>query len=104
MGNGENAILWTPGVQLNPNRTSEADFAKAQALLNEWVADVQEYADQVNGLVPYIALNYADASQDPLASYGKENVEFLRAVGARYDPTGFFQYRVPGGFKVSRVV
>jgi hypothetical protein len=104
MADGKNAILWTPGVQLNPNRTSEADFAKAQALVNEWVAGVEQYARQVDGLVPYVALNYADASQDPLASYGRENVEFLRAVAAKYDPTGFFQSRVPGGFKVARVI
>ena len=104
MANGKNGILWTPGVQLNPNRTSEADFAKAQTLVNEWAAGVEEYAKQVGGLVPYVALNYADASQNPLASYGKENVKFLRGVAEKYDPTGFFQYRVPGGFKISRVV
>lgn len=99
-----NGIVWTPGVQLNPNTTSEADFAKAQALVNEWAAGVEEFAKEAGGLVPYVALNYADASQNPLETYGKENVEFLRRVAEKYDPTNFFQKRVPGGFKISRVL
>lgn len=100
----DNALLWTGGVQLNPNRTSEADFAKAQALVNEWAADIADYARSLNGLEEYVALNYADASQNPLRSYGEKNVEFPRKVAKKYDPNGVFQRRIPGGFKISRVI
>lgn len=48
-----------------------------------------------------IYLNYANANQDPLASYGEENLNNLKAVARRYDPKGIFQTQVPGGFKVS---
>lgn len=44
--------------------------------------------------------NYADVSQDVLASYGGENVGFLREVSRKYDPAGVFQRKVPGGFKI----
>lgn len=41
--------------------------------------------------------------QDPLRSYGVENVAKIRAAAKKYDPKSFFQTRVPGGFKISKV-
>lgn len=48
-------------------------------------------------------LPYADATQDALGSYGEANVDHIRSVASKYDPEGFFQHMVPGGFKISRV-
>lgn len=48
----------------------------------------------------YVYLNYAQQEQNPIASYGEENVKFLRNVSRRYDPEGVFQKLVPGGFKL----
>ncbi|KAL8812463.1 MAG: hypothetical protein Q9223_007289 [Gallowayella weberi] len=48
----------------------------------------------------WIYLNYANEDQDPIGSYGAQNVEKLRAVSRKYDPTGLFQTNVPGGFKL----
>ena len=45
-------------------------------------------------------MNYADASQDVLGSYGEVNVRKMLAVLRKYDPEGIFQKRVPGGFKL----
>ena len=50
--------------------------------------------------MPYIYWNYAFSDQDPLLSYGKENVEKLRNVSKKYDPDGMFQTACPGGFKL----
>lgn len=50
----------------------------------------------------YIYLNYALEWQDPMASYGTENLEMLRRVSRRYDPLQTFQKLVPGGFKLWR--
>lgn len=50
-----------------------------------------------------VYLNYADPSQDPLASYGEENVKFMKKVAAEYDAPGVFQTLCPGGFKLSKV-
>ncbi|WYZ37070.1 hypothetical protein EsH8_II_000576 [Colletotrichum jinshuiense] len=49
-------------------------------------------------------LGYADGTQDPLSTYGPENLQLLRDVAAKYDPEQVFQKRVPGGFKISNVV
>ena len=45
-------------------------------------------------------LNYANQAQDPISTYGRKNVGNLRAAATRYDPHGFFQRQVPGGFKL----
>lgn len=47
--------------------------------------------------------NYASRDQDPLASYGHQNMEKLRDVARRYDPEGVFQRLQFGGWLVSRV-
>ncbi|KAK0728821.1 hypothetical protein B0T26DRAFT_637485 [Lasiosphaeria miniovina] len=46
--------------------------------------------------IGYKYLNYADVTQNPISTYGAANVARLRAVSRKYDPTGFFQARVPG--------
>ncbi|RHZ72755.1 hypothetical protein CDV55_105169 [Aspergillus turcosus] len=50
---------------------------------------------------PYIDLNHAASWQDPIASYGDANREFLRRTAGKYDPRGVFQRLCPGGFKVN---
>ena len=47
-------------------------------------------------------LNYAASWQDPVASYGVENVKFLRDVSGKYGPEGVFWKLCSGGFKVPR--
>ncbi|KAL0256813.1 hypothetical protein SLS55_007622 [Diplodia seriata] len=66
-----------------------------KAVLEKAVATAKE-----GGLYhPFKYLNYAAEDQDPLASYGEENVEFLRRVRKAYDADGVFTTLVPGGFK-----
>lgn len=54
----------------------------------------------LNGLIDYEYINYADVTQNPLAGYGADNIKKMQAVQAKYDPTGVFRNRVPGGFNV----
>ena len=96
-------LLWTVGVTLIANKTDETDLAVAQTLLREFADAVDEFARQRGGHEDFVDLNYADASQNPLGSYGEENVQFIRKVAEKYDPSGVFQTRFPGGFKISRV-
>ncbi len=56
-----------------------------------------------DGLLEWRYLNYADKSQDPLASYGAANIKFLKHVAGEYDPEQVFQKLCPGGFKISAV-
>jgi hypothetical protein len=64
---------------------------------------IREYARSIGADNPYLYLDYADVTQDPLASYGPENVEKMKAAAEKYDPFGVFQKLVPGGFKISKV-
>lgn len=84
-------------------RTPEQEAA-ARPLVADWVRDVRDFASTIDGgNLEWEYLNYADASQDPLASYGAENVRFLKEVAVKYDPQEVFQKLVPGGFKISEV-
>ncbi|KAI1213190.1 uncharacterized protein F4807DRAFT_471636 [Annulohypoxylon truncatum] len=97
-----NGILWDSGVAVDPSE-GEAAFAVAQLEASIFTARVKEATRSLNGEMDFVYLNYADASQDVLGSYGAANIQHMRDVAASYDPTEIFQRRVPGGFKISRV-
>ena len=82
-------------------KTDEQEAA-VYPLVAAWVQGVSDYAQSVDGLLPWRYVNYADGSQDPLASYGPEGVEKMRTAAAKYDPDRVFQRLCPGGFKISR--
>ncbi|KAK1481618.1 FAD binding domain-containing protein [Colletotrichum tamarilloi] len=71
--------------------------------LKEATADIEAYARATGQLIPYLYLNYAGQGQRPLATYDEENIRFLERVAEKYDPGQFFQYSVPGGFKIKDV-
>ncbi|KAF2683857.1 FAD-binding domain-containing protein [Lentithecium fluviatile CBS 122367] len=48
----------------------------------------------------FIYMNYALQYQDPLGSYGAANLNKLRPVAAKYDPTAVFQKLLPGYFRL----
>ena len=81
--------------------------AEQDALFQQAGADlvdrIRAYAVSIGANNPYLYLDYADITQDPLASYGAENVKKMRAAAKKYDPQGVFQNLVPGGFKISKV-
>jgi len=74
-----------------------------QAAGAELIRKISEYAESIDAANPYLYLNYADTTQDPLASYGAEAVDKMKAAAKKYDPSGVFQTLVPGGFKISHV-
>jgi hypothetical protein len=96
---GHNMIMWTGGILVKTDRN---DYDMAHGKLMALMADIKSYAASVNGEGRLEYMNYADPSQDCLGSYGKENVEFIRQVAAKYDPTAVFQECVSGGWKISR--
>jgi hypothetical protein len=82
-------------------KTAEEE-SRARSLLRKYGEQMQEFAASKSGLVDWQYLNYADSYQDPLASYGADNVEKIRAAARKFDPQGIFQTKAPGGFKISR--
>lgn len=79
--------------------------ATDDALVNRVAEDLInaiEQATKAAGLFDrYKYLNYAAIFQDPIGGYGNESVAEMRRVSGKYDPKGFFQTGVPGGFKLA---
>lgn len=97
-----NALLWLAVAQVR----TPAQEVFAYALVRDWVRAVREFAATIDGgegVQEWVYLNYADKSQDPLASYGVDNLRLMKEVAARYDPQQVFQTLNPGGFKLSAV-
>ena len=78
--------------------------ATSDTLVHTHIANILERSTQAardsGQLNEYIYMNYASPSQQPVASYGEANRDFMKQVQARWDPEGVFQNLVPGGFKV----
>jgi hypothetical protein len=95
-----NGVLWLATAMVKTAEQEAFAYPKVKA----WVEGVKEFAQTIEGgLLEWRYLNYADKSQDPLASYGEGNLTLLRDVAGRYDPEAVFQKLCPGGFKISEV-
>ncbi|RYN17082.1 hypothetical protein AA0112_g12228 [Alternaria arborescens] len=72
-------------------------IAGIKAVLEQSVSAAKE-----RGLYhPFKYMNYAAKDQNPVRSYGKENVEFLKRVREAYDADGVFTTLMPGGHKIT---
>ncbi|EEY16869.1 FAD binding domain-containing protein [Verticillium alfalfae VaMs.102] len=92
-------ILFAGEATLN-TRAEEAYFSSRLAIITH---QLEAYAKSVDGNIPFRYLPYAAPEQDPLSTYGAENIALMKDVALEYDPTGFFQTRVNGGFKLDNV-
>jgi hypothetical protein len=94
----EDGVLWVAIIVVP---TAEQEKV-AYPMLRNWGEEVRGFAASIeNGLLPWVYMNYADTSQQPLATYGAENVQKIRKAAAKYDPGEVFQKLCPGGFKIS---
>ncbi len=91
-----NGILFNAAVSLSGAESEEA----ALSLMREWLDSVDEFARGEDLSWDWRYLNYASRDQDPIASYGQEAVEKIRAAAAKYDPQGVFQKLRMSGFKI----
>ncbi|PVI03649.1 FAD-binding domain-containing protein [Periconia macrospinosa] len=95
----DNALLW-----LITGTTLTIDEEKIMRdKLAKFSTDLDSYAISLNLKINWQYLNYVDQTQNPLKSYGQKNVDFLRNVAAKYDPTQFFQKKVVSGWKLSNM-
>ncbi|TEY73411.1 hypothetical protein BOTCAL_0078g00040 [Botryotinia calthae] len=67
------------------------------------VDEINAAAEDLGVTNPFVYLNYAGKTQNPLAGYGEKNTEKMRALSKKYDPQGTFQKLVKGGFKIPGV-
>lgn len=96
-------VIAAVGAILFSGNYDDQDVAKVYRLSMAVNQRIKAFAASIGALDEFVYLPYADATQDPLGSYGKKNSDHIRRVAKHYDPSGFFQRRVPGGFKISRV-
>ena len=67
------------------------------------ILDTAERVSKKNGTyLPFVYSNYASRDQDPLASYGTENLQKLKDIAKKYDPDAVFQTLQNGGWLVSK--
>ncbi|KAM0190714.1 hypothetical protein ACHAPI_009240 [Fusarium lateritium] len=93
-----NAVMFQ--VQLMINGVEQEKLARERMV--RFRKEMKQYSIDQGGAVDWEYLNYADFTQDPLSTYGLENVKYIRQVALKYDPKGIFQTRLPG-FKISKV-
>jgi hypothetical protein len=93
----ENALLWLAAIMVRTPEQEKFAYKEAQG----WVQHVREFAATIpGGNREWEYLNYADGSQDPLASYGPGSAQKLHDVSKKYDPEQVFQKLAKGGFKI----
>ncbi|KAI5306504.1 hypothetical protein KEM55_008593, partial [Ascosphaera atra] len=81
----------------------EQDEEKARVAGQQIIAAAEVTAKENGTYLPFKYSNYASRDQDPLASYGKENLQKLKEIAAKYDPSGVFQTLQNGGWLLSKV-
>ncbi|KAF1850327.1 FAD-binding domain-containing protein [Cucurbitaria berberidis CBS 394.84] len=96
----DNAIMLLSNIAVKGGSDTEA---RARTQLRAYGEELQAFAAAQGGSVEWQFMNYADSYQNPLGSYGAENVAKIKAASAKYDPKGIFQTRCPGGFKISKL-
>ncbi|KAH9897446.1 6-hydroxy-D-nicotine oxidase [Xylariomycetidae sp. FL2044] len=98
-------ILFDHGVEQGGNvfmvfSGDAALEAEARRRLVAYRETVKARSVELGVGVEFEYLNYADKTQSPLATYGEDNIAFMRRVAAQYDPKGIWRTRMPGGFKL----
>ena len=94
-----NSLLWLCAASVTASEHEPILHRKAAAM----TAELWSYAESIDATSPWVYINYADPSQNPLKSYGEENVAFMKGVSAKYDPGGVFQKKIASGFTLKDV-
>ncbi|KAJ6178232.1 hypothetical protein N7519_008693 [Penicillium mononematosum] len=95
----KDCVLLVAAVEVEtPEISTKIAYPKLRAAISK----IELYAKSVDGDVGFLYLNYCDGSQDPFQTYGEASIREMREAMAKYDPSGVFQTRVPGGFKLSQ--
>lgn len=67
------------------------------------IVDAAEDTAKKNGTyLPFKYSKYSAPDQDPIATYGSENVQKLRKIDLQYDPECVFQKLQNGGWLLSK--
>lgn len=95
----EDGLLIMTTVMVRSAEQKTAAYPESQVFLTKLREFAKSTAGDLN--LDWEYLNYADESQNPLASYGAGNFKKLAEVALRYDPQQVFQKLCRGGFKLT---
>jgi hypothetical protein len=95
----ESALLWL----ITGSTETPEQHAIMRERLSAFSATLEKFGGARNGNVDWRYLNYVDQTQNPLNSYGEQNVDFMRKVVGKYDPDRVFQEKVVSGWKISKI-
>lgn len=79
------------------------DDDAAHSAVSKVAAFVRTTAARMGLLLPFIFMNDCNWQEDPIASYGAENVARLKRVSKKYDPGKIFQNLQGDGFLLRKV-
>ncbi|TGJ87291.1 hypothetical protein E0Z10_g1486 [Xylaria hypoxylon] len=94
--NGSTLIV----VDLNAKWNDAAFDGAVDAAVRALIAAVRRDVGSLGQLDPFLYINYAAPWQNPIKSYGPDNVARLQRVRWKYDPNRVFTDMNPGGFKI----
>jgi hypothetical protein len=95
----KNALLWL----ITGSTQTPEQHATMREKLTVFSATLEKFGEARKSSVDWRYLNYVDQTQNPLRSYGKQNVDFMRKVATKYDPDGVFQDKMVSGWKISKI-
>ncbi|RWA11959.1 hypothetical protein EKO27_g3135 [Xylaria grammica] len=89
-------------VDLNAKWNDAAFDGAVDTAVRALIAAVRRDVGSLGQLDPFLYINYAAPWQDPIKSYGPDNVARLQRVRRKYDPDRVFTDLNPGGFKIPK--
>ncbi|KAI0970126.1 hypothetical protein F4678DRAFT_437622 [Xylaria arbuscula] len=98
--NGSTLIV----VDLNAKWSDAAFDGAVDAAARALIAAIRRDVGSLGQLDPFLYINYAAPWQNPIKSYGPDNVARLQRVRRKYDPNRVFTDLSPGGFKIPKRV
>jgi hypothetical protein len=75
----------------------------ARRQIRELITGIEETARKRGKLLDFYFMNDASYWQNPLKSYGRESLQFLKMMSREWDPDSLLQRLQNGGFLVSKV-
>ncbi|KAK6525940.1 hypothetical protein TWF281_010982 [Arthrobotrys megalospora] len=88
-------VVWT-----QPRWNSASDDVDMVSYVNRMLGLFEQAAKDAGKFANLKYLNYGGRNQDPIPTYGQQNILRMQLNKARYDPLNVFGRLVPGGFKI----
>ena len=82
---------------------NEADDDRVRSVSIDFTKRWEKRGKELGVYLPFVYMNDASRDQNPLASYGSENLARMMEVSRRYDPKRVFQTLQNDGFLLSKL-